>query len=34
MKLSKDQIIEIKEQQNQNNTTKRVIAPKLEDILY
>ena len=34
MKLSKDQIIEIKEQQNQNNTTKRVIAPKLEEILY
>ena len=34
MKLSKDQIIEIEEQQNQNNTTKRVIAPKLEEILY
>ena len=33
MKLSKDQIIEIEEQQNQNNTTKRVIAPKLEEIL-
>ena len=34
MKLSKDQIIEIEEQQNQKNTTKRVIAPKLEEILY
>ena len=34
MKLSKDQIIEIEEQQNQNNTTKRVTAPKLEEILY
>ena len=34
MKLSKDQIKEIEEQQNQKNTTKRVIAPKLEEILY
>ena len=34
MKLSKDQIIEIEEQQKQKNTTKRVIAPKLEEILY
>ena len=34
MKLSKDQINEIEEQQNQKNTTKRVIAPKLEEVLY
>ena len=34
MKLTNDQIAEIKSQQSQNNTTKRVIAPELEKILY
>ena len=34
MKLSKDQIKEIQEQQSQTNITKRVTAPKLEEILY
>ena len=34
MKLSKDQIKEIQEQQSQINKTKRVTAPKLEEILY
>ncbi len=34
MKLSKDQIKEIQEQQSQTNRTKRVTAPKLEEILY
>ena len=34
MKLTKDQIQEIKDQQNQNNETKRVTAPDLEKILY
>ena len=34
MKLSKDQIKEIQDQQSQINKTKRVIAPKLEEILY
>ena len=34
MKLSKDQIKEIQEQQSQTNKTKRVTAPKLEEILY
>ena len=33
MKLSKDQIKEIQEQQSQTNRTKRVTAPKLEEIL-
>ena len=32
MKLTKEQEQEIKEQQNQVNTTKRVIAPQLEVI--
>ena len=34
MKLTKEQNQEIKDLQSQNNKTKRVIAPKLEDILY
>tara|TARA_B100000989_G_scaffold296666_1_gene280397 strand:+ start:70 stop:1017 length:948 start_codon:yes stop_codon:yes gene_type:complete len=34
MKLTKDQIKEIKDLQTQNNYTKRVIAPLLEDIMY
>ena len=34
MKLTKDQIKEIKDLQSQNNYTKRVIAPLLEDIMY
>ena len=34
MKLTKEQIKEIKEQQSQQNNTKRVTAPELEKILY
>ena len=34
MKLTKEQNQEIKDLQAQNNSTKRVIAPKLEEILY
>ena len=34
MKLTKEQINEIKNQQSQNNLTKRVTAPELEKILY
>ena len=34
MKLSKDQIKEIKNQQSQKFKTKRVVSPKLEKILY
>ena len=34
MKLTKDQNKEIKEQQSQENKTKRVTAPELEKILY
>jgi thymidylate synthase (FAD) len=34
MNLTKDQIKEIKEQQTQENKTKRVTAPELEKILY
>ena len=34
MKLTKEQSEEIKNQQNQNNKTKRVTSPQLEDILY
>jgi Predicted alternative thymidylate synthase len=34
MKLTKDQINEIKEQQSQQHQTKRVTAPALEKILY
>ena len=34
MKLTKEQSQEIKDQQNQDNTTKRVTAPELEKILY
>jgi len=34
MKLTKEQIQEIKDQQQQKNTTKRVTAPELEKILY
>ncbi len=34
MKLTKDQIQEIKGQQSQSNQTKRVVAPQLENILY
>ncbi len=34
MKLTKEQAQEIKDQQSQENKTKRVIAPELENILY
>ncbi len=34
MKLTKEQSEEIKNQQNQNNQTKRVTSPELEKILY
>jgi len=34
MKLTKEQNKEIKDLQSQNNITKRVIAPQLEEILY
>ena len=34
MELTDQQKKEIAEQQNQKNTTKRVIAPELEKILY
>ena len=34
MKLTKEQFAEIKNQQSQNNKTKRVVASNLEDILY
>ena len=34
MKLTKDQIAEIKSQQSQSNSTKRVTSPELEKILY
>ena len=34
MKLTYDQIQEIKDLQSQSNNTKRVTAPKLEEILY
>ena len=34
MKLTKEQILEIKDQQSQQNSTKRVTAPDLEKILY
>ena len=34
MKLTSDQIKEIKEQQSQENKTKRVTAPELEKILF
>jgi len=34
MKLTKEQAQEIKDQQSQENTTKRVSAPELEKILY
>ena len=34
MKLTSEQVNEIKEQQSQNNQTKRVTAPALESILY
>ena len=34
MKLTKEQIKEIKEQQEQKNSTKRVTSPELEKILY
>ena len=34
MKLTKEQAQEIKDQQNQENKTKRVTAPELEKILY
>ena len=34
MKLTKEQEQEIKDQQNQETSTKRVTAPKLEKILY
>ena len=34
MKLTKDQINDIKDQQSQENVTKRVTAPELEKVLY
>ena len=34
MKLTKEQSQEIKDQQSQSNSTKRVTAPELEKILY
>ncbi len=34
MKLTKDQINDIKEQQSQENVTKRVTSPELEKVLY
>ena len=34
MKLTKEQLKDIKNQQSQQNTTKRVTVPELEDILY
>ena len=34
MKLTKEQIKEIKDLQSESNTTKRVIAPGLEEVLY
>ena len=34
MSLTKDQIEEIKDQQNQSNKTKRATSPELEKILY
>ena len=34
MKLTKEQAKEIKDQQAQENTTKRVNSPELEKILY
>ena len=34
MKLTKEQSQEIKDQQSQQNQTKRVTAPELEKILY
>jgi len=34
MKLIKEQALKIKEQQSQENQTKRVAAPVLEKILY
>ena len=34
MKLTKEQSQEIKDQQSQENKTKRVTAPELEKILY
>ena len=34
MKLTKEQSQEIKDQQGQQNQTKRVTAPALENILY
>ena len=34
MKLTDEQLSEIKNQQSQSNKTKRVTAPELEKILY
>ena len=34
MKLTKEQLQEIKDQQSQENSTKRVIAPDLEKVIY
>ena len=34
MKLTKEQSQEIKNQQSQNNSTKRVTVPELEKVLY
>ena len=34
MKLTEEQLKEIKDQQAQQNSTKRVVAPELEKILF
>jgi len=34
MKLTEEQELEIKEQQSQDNKTKRVVASELEKVLY
>ena len=34
MKLTKEQLADIKNQQSQQNSTKRVTVPELENILY
>ena len=34
MKLTNEQINDIKDQQSQKNVTKRVTAPELEKVLY
>ena len=34
MKLTKEQLNDIKDQQSQDNITKRVTVPELEEVLY